>query len=224
VWSCFSNKQEARHEGEVRRKDSHDGRRTPDERDLQDVLATKPDFRTTPSELEGTHNKKGMETLVLRTGDIDACIDVDANPSYNAWKKHVSKALQGLAQRDFLKDYKDHKKLAVLNLLKEAPSLEGWVGNHPLDSTSALRLKLRLGTTGLQADPARGKAADRSCKSCDQGLDETTEHFSLHSRHCAAYDHVRREAILGLPEEEQDLMLSSQPGGYDPARPQCDLR
>ena len=98
-------------------------------------------------------------------------------------------------------------RMKVLGLLKQEPRMEDWVGNEVLDGVEILRLKLRLGTSGLRADAAHGRYADKTCRSCNHQHEENVRHFLLH---CEGYAEERKASFEGFNATEKTWWETSE--------------
>ena len=117
-------------------------------------------------------------------------------PTYDGWKQEVKKALLEKEAKEFQEvcTHPDRPKLHIIGRLKDRPVMEQWVGGKAMDSIELIRLKLRLGTNGLRADPVHGRNTVKTCASCGIGQ-ETTAHLLLH---CKEYCEERKEAMDNL--------------------------
>jgi hypothetical protein len=189
---------------------------------MDDSRMTKHVFSTPveKAQVSGKKQKKwhqlldiAFETLDMDEHDVALHFDPPENDApgpetdpYKAWKLEVRAAVAKRETTDFQEACTHQPKLHLQKALKtNGPTMEPWVAKT-MDETSLIKLKLRLGTSGLAGDKARGLGANRHCMSCKQSHVENEAHLLLH---CPAYDDLR-EMHQGLTPALRGLISNTE--------------
>ncbi len=132
--------------------------------------------------------RRAAELLIAKYGLEEPAEQVRSGElSRKKWKAKVDEAVRSVAVEAWKEGARRKRPLEMYARVKDSLSFEPYLEGR-YDRVKRLKLRLRLGVSGLAGDRGRLSEGSRECMLCDRDAIETAEHMISE---CSAYEELR---------------------------------